>query len=48
VGRPINLNGIKIGSWGPQARLFDGKMDEFRIYDRALSAEEIGKLAKGK
>jgi len=48
AGRPVNLNGIKIGSWGPNARLFDGMMDEFRIYDRALSAEEITELAKGK
>jgi hypothetical protein len=26
----------------------DGQIDEFRIYDRALSAAEIGELAKGR
>jgi hypothetical protein len=48
AGRPINLNGIKIGSWGSHSRLFDGTMDEFRIYDRVLNAKEIRQLAKGR
>jgi hypothetical protein len=28
-------------------RLFHGAMDDFRIYDRALSLEEIAGLARG-
>lgn len=36
---------VKIGLWGGGERFFEGLIDEVRIYDRALNAEEIGNLA---
>ncbi|MCX6346292.1 MAG: LamG domain-containing protein, partial [Armatimonadetes bacterium] len=45
--RPINLSHSKLGSWGGNSRFFDGKFDDLRIYDRALSAGEIAKLYNG-
>jgi hypothetical protein len=42
--KPINLSHSKVGTWGGGSRFFDGKMDDFRIYDHALSEEEIAKL----
>jgi len=37
---------LKIGRWGDgQGKFFNGKIDEVRIYDRALSEDEIKQLA---
>jgi len=32
---------LRIGTWTPTQRLFNGKIDEVRIYNRALSEDEI-------
>jgi len=45
--RPINLSHSSLGSWGGGSRFFDGKIDDLRIYDKALSVDEIAKLAQG-
>ena len=37
---------VRIGVWKPGHRYFEGLIDEVRIYDRALSVEEIGALAE--
>ncbi len=42
--RPVNLSRVKIGSWDGHARFWDGMMDDFHFYDRALSASEIAEL----
>ncbi len=44
IHRPINLSNAKLGSWGENARMFDGLMDDFRLYDRALSEKEIADI----
>ncbi|MHC4504638.1 MAG: LamG domain-containing protein, partial [Planctomycetota bacterium] len=36
--------GSNIGSWG-SGRYFDGKLDDVRVYARALSGEEVRALA---
>jgi hypothetical protein len=36
----------KIGAVGDNSRWFDGQIDDVRIYDRALTAEEVGALSK--
>ncbi len=36
---------VKIGLWGGGQGYFEGIIDDVRIYDRALSAEEISELA---
>src|SRR3990167_7317139 len=36
--------GIKIGQFAPNLNFFDGKMDDVRIYNRALSAGEVAGL----
>jgi hypothetical protein len=36
---------LNIGAWNDSDRFFDGVMDDFRIYDRALSAAEVAWLA---
>ena len=38
---------VTIGNLSSTARTFDGQLDDVRIYDRALSAEEIARLAAG-
>ena len=38
---PISNHSIKIGEYWVPAQSFDGKMDEFLIYDRVLSSNEI-------
>ncbi len=42
-GPDMALNGVQIGSWN--ALFHRGLIDEFRIFDRVLSAAEIGTLA---
>ena len=42
TGTAINVNAVDIGRIG--AGYFDGILDEVRIYNRALSADEIGQL----
>ena len=37
---------FRIGFWGLGDRYFEGLIDELRIYDRALSLEEISELAE--
>lgn len=41
-----NLLAVGLGAQGNGARKFRGQMDEVRIYRRALTAEEIGDLAR--
>jgi len=36
---------VGIGAWPGAGRCFEGVMDEVRVYERALSAEEVGVLA---
>jgi hypothetical protein len=48
VSRPINLSRAKIGTWGGGSRMFDGMMDDFRFYDKVLSASEIKDVYNGK
>ncbi len=43
---PANFAGGQIGGWDSGDRNFDGIIDEFRIYDRALSPEQVEELAK--
>jgi hypothetical protein len=43
---PASFAGGQIGGWDGGSRNFDGIIDEFRIYDRALSAEQVEELAK--
>jgi hypothetical protein len=47
VSRPINLSRAKIGTWGGGSRMFNGMMDDFRFYDKALTQEEIAQVYKG-
>lgn len=42
---PVNLNDFRIGAWNVEPRAFVGWMDDIRIYDRALAADEITALA---
>ncbi len=37
--------GLTIGAWEPFGSYFEGVIDEVRIYDRALSDDEIAALA---
>ena len=39
VGRPL-----EIGGWSQYGFGFDGELDEFRVYKRALSFEDIREL----
>lgn len=41
------VGGMKIGSWGDFDRFYKGQIDDFRIYGRGLSADEIQQLAGG-
>ena len=43
---PISLNDFRIGAWDLDPRAFVGWMDEIRIYDRALAAEEVTALKR--
>ena len=41
---PFRMGGFQLGSWGGPAR-HDGRLDDLRVYDRALSPEEVSSLA---
>lgn len=42
---PIALHGgMRLGSWGGNDRFFEGGMDDFRLYGRALNDAEIAQL----
>jgi len=51
AGIAVNTNEVWIGGnngdtgWKPY-RLFDGVIDEVRVYDRALSADEVAFLSQ--
>jgi len=50
VSGPIDTSGSSpayIGSWRGESEFFPGGIDDVRIYDRALSAEQIKKLTDG-
>jgi len=44
VARALNLEELKLGCWGPEPRFLKGLIDDFRIYRRALSQDEIGRM----
>ncbi len=45
VAHPIALHGgMRLGSWGGNDRFFQGGIDDFRLYNRALSPAEIAQL----
>jgi len=41
---PNPLSNITIGAWYPTSQHFNGSLDEVRIYNRALSANEVTQL----
>jgi len=50
VSGPIDTSGLSpayIGSWQGKSEFFTGGIDDVRIYDRALSAEQLKKLVQG-
>ena len=46
TNRSADLTAVKIGSW-ETSRYFSGKTDDFRVYDRALTASEIQQIYNG-
>lgn len=45
TGKPLGAGAaMTLGSWQPFGRNFAGQIDDFRIYDRALSADEVSEL----
>lgn len=44
IGSVVNL---RFGAWGNTTNRYVGKMRDVRIYDKALSAEQIAKIANG-
>ncbi|MHC4202854.1 MAG: LamG domain-containing protein [Planctomycetota bacterium] len=45
---PVRIGPALIGGWDNNQRHIDAKLDDVRIYDRALSAAEVKALAAGK
>jgi len=43
INAPITIGNVMTRRWGPQF-FFNGKIDDARIYDRALSAEEVQEI----
>ena len=43
---PLNDEPVTIGTWGSGGRFFHGAIDEVAIFDRALSEEEIRRIAE--
>lgn len=41
-----SIGELRIGDWSASDRIWSGKLDDVRIYNRALSAQEIGLLHK--
>jgi len=46
TSQTATLASVKIGSWGT-SRYFSGKIDDFRLFDRVLSAAEIAQIYNG-
>ena len=46
TNQSADLTAVKIGSW-ETSRYFSGKTDDFRVYDRALTASEIQQIYNG-
>jgi hypothetical protein len=44
IGSVVNL---RFGAWGNKTNGYVGKMRDVRVYDKALSAEQIAKIANG-
>jgi len=42
---PVDSDDLVVGSWFTGGSYFDGLMDDLRIYDRALTASEVGALS---
>jgi Concanavalin A-like lectin/glucanases superfamily len=41
---PATLTGVTIGAWNPTGQYYTGALDDVRIYNRALSAQEVQQL----
>ncbi len=46
-GPDIALSGLQIGRWGGPTLYHRGRVDDFRIYNRVLTAQQIQMLANG-
>jgi len=46
--RAVNLSHLKFGCWNGRERMWNGAMDELRLFNRALNAAEIAALAGSK
>lgn len=44
---PADLTNFRIGSWNDGSRVYNGLMDDFRIYDTALTADEVKSIYDG-
>ncbi|MHC4790812.1 MAG: LamG-like jellyroll fold domain-containing protein, partial [Planctomycetota bacterium] len=44
AARSAVLGPLRIGGWDWETRNFDGKIDELRLYDRALRADEVRQI----
>lgn len=47
TAKSLNNVTVSIGRWNGDGQYFDGKIDDVRIYNRALSDEEIEELSQG-
>lgn len=44
---PVKLGAIRLGAWDREPRGFTGKLDDVRIYSRALDAAAVARVAAG-
>ena len=44
TGQTADFSSVKVGSWNGSSRYFNGKMDDFHFYSRALSDTDISNL----
>lgn len=44
---PVRLGALRIGAWDKEARFFRGRMDETRVYGKALDGAAVARLAAG-
>ncbi|MCX5672397.1 MAG: LamG domain-containing protein [Planctomycetota bacterium] len=44
---PAKLSALRLGAWDKEPRLFTGKLDDVRLYSRALDAAALAKVAAG-